>query len=132
MPRDGSMDRARSIGRFLSIVGHPFILLPLAVGYVVSRRLSMEQALHTMGVLLAWFLLFGTYVVIQVRRGVWTDVDVSSHEHRPHMYMLAVPLAVASVLVLWWRGYPTPVLIGMGSAAAMLAVASILNRWIKV
>jgi hypothetical protein len=126
------MDRTHSLARFISIAGHPFVLLPLAVGYVVSQRLSFEDALHTMGVLLGWFVLFGTYVVIQVKRGVWTDVDVSKQEHRPHMYLLAVPLGVASVLVMWWRGYPAPVLIGMGSAAAMMAAGAIINRWIKV
>ena len=126
------MDRTRSIARWVSIVGHPFVLLPLAVGYVVSRRLALEDALATMGILFGWFVLFGTYVVIQVRRGVWSDVDVSTREQRPHMFRLAVPMAVASAVVLWWRGYPMPVVIGTASAAGMLATASIINRWIKV
>jgi hypothetical protein len=108
------------------------VLLSLAIGYVVSVRLSPERALQTVGVVMAWFLLFGAYVVIQVKRGVWTDVDVSKQEQRPHMYLLAVGLGIASIAVLWWRGYPPPVLIGMGSAAGMLATGAILNRWIKV
>lgn len=127
-----SIDRIRAISRVISIVGHPFVLLPLAVGYVTSRTLTPLLALETMGVLFAWFVLFGTYVVVQVRRGVWTDVDVSKQEQRPHMYLLAVPLGVATVLVLWWGGYPMPVVIGVGSAVGMLGVASIINRWIKV
>src|SRR5262245_56293747 len=110
----------RAIARWISIIGHPFVLLPLAVGYVVSRSLSSEQAPESMAILLGWFVLFGAYVVIQVRRGVWSDVDVSTREQRPHMFGLAVPMALGSVVVVWWRGYPLPVVIGMASAAGML------------
>jgi hypothetical protein len=121
-----------SIARWISIAGHPFVLLPLAVGYVSWKRLSFEEGLTTMAMLLGWFLLFGVYVGIQVRRGVWSDVDVSAREQRPHMFLLAVPLAVATSLILWWRGQSMSVVMGTASAAAMLAVASIINRWIKV
>jgi hypothetical protein len=122
----------RSVARTISIIGHPFLLIPLAIGYAVSRELPEHQAVRIMGVLFAWMLLFGAYVVVQVRRGVWTDVDVSKREHRPRMYLVVVGLGLPGIIALWWGDYPSAVLIGMGSAVALLVASAIINRWIKV
>jgi hypothetical protein len=98
----------------------------------VSRSLERDQAIEIVAMVLGWFLLFGGYVLIQVRRGVWTDVDVSRREHRPHMYLVTLGIGAAAVTALWLSGYPAPVLRGMGSAVGLLAAAAIINRWIKV
>jgi membrane-associated phospholipid phosphatase len=121
----------RSVARFVSIAGHPFVLIPLCVGVAALRTLPNDKAAQVIGALLGSLAIFGGYVVVKVRQGVWTNVDVSVREQRPKMYLVAISATGASLAFLWLTGQPPPVLRGCAIALLLLILGAVVNRWIK-
>jgi membrane-associated phospholipid phosphatase len=110
-----------TLARWISIIGHPFIVVPLTVA-LVSKSLVMTVVL--IAVMLV--MIFG--ILRKVRRGDWTNFDVSLREHRPGMYARAIPVLAAAWLLLLLLGQPPAVLWGFGASIAIMAIATLLNR----
>jgi hypothetical protein len=117
------------LARIISILGHPLLVLPVAV------------ALHdgdprTLMTTLAGFALFAALVLswswLQVRRGRWTHIDASqSAERRSLNRTLLIAIAIGALLA--WRGLPTPELaLALALSAGIVAVAMLSARGCKL
>jgi hypothetical protein len=111
-----------SVARWVSIVGHPFIVVPLTVAWV-------SRSMATTGVLIGVVVIMMAVIIRKVRSGDWTDLDVSLREHRPGAYARAIPLLAAAWLVLWAIGGRSRGFWGFGVAIAILAIATVLTRF---
>ena len=78
------------VARFVSIAFHPFVLLTLAVIYAASPTLAAGQMKTVIGTLALSLLAIGVYVLVQVKRGVISNIDVSKREQRPQFYLVAI------------------------------------------
>jgi membrane-associated phospholipid phosphatase len=121
------------VARWLSILGHPLLVLPgvaLAVGAASggSRRQLGIAALAL--VLLAATIQLASWW--QVRQGRWQHVDASQrHERRGLNRFLLVLLAGAAVFFATVSPQPALAL-GLSCAAAMIAAGMVLARWLKL
>ncbi|MCX7032821.1 MAG: hypothetical protein NT046_02455 [Arenimonas sp.] len=121
------------VARWLSILGHPLLVLPgvaLAVGAASggSRRQLGIAALAL--VLLAATIQFASWW--QVRRGRWQHVDASHrHERRGLNRFLLVLLAASAVFFATLSPQPALAL-GLACAAAMIAAGMGLAPWLKL
>ncbi|HEX9983438.1 MAG TPA: hypothetical protein VGF69_09245 [Thermoanaerobaculia bacterium] len=114
------------IARFVSIAGHPLVLVPFSIALVTGRWTWALFIAATTMIPLAAFVLF------QMRRGSWTDFDVSRPEQRRGLYRAALPLLAIAGLVLFFTGAAPPLLQGVATAAGMLLIGVLLSRWLKV
>ncbi|PBJ83349.1 hypothetical protein CMZ84_02135 [Lysobacteraceae bacterium NML93-0399] len=115
--------------RVVSIALHPFVVFA-ALALLAAWRVDLASLPRTalgIGVAIAIVSLF----IWQRRRGGhWHTVDASRRQERPLLYALA--LLVAGGYWLWMGGRASATSHGVLAAVAMLCVAGIANRWIKL
>jgi membrane-associated phospholipid phosphatase len=106
--------------RLVSIAAHPFVLSPLTVA-LASRnwRWTAIVAASTMLPIVA-------VILWNIRRGVWSDFDVSRREQRSGLYWVAIPLLLAVAFL-----GPHPFRRSMLALAAVLLVGLALSRFLK-
>lgn len=118
---------------WISVVAHPFVLIPLLVGYVTARLLPPGRAALVVGLVVAGAVLPMLWIISRrVRSGAWTNYDVSVREQRVGMYPAALAIAGATSLVLLWTRAPRPVLLGTVGSLALIAAAAVVNLRLKV
>ena len=115
-----------TLARILSIAGHPFLLIPLTVA---ASTKGWKGTAVVAGITILPLLAI---VIRNVRRGRWSDHDVSRRDQRAGLYLVAAPLVLLAALVLYFLGASTSMLRAVGAAAAMLAVGLAANRWLKI
>lgn len=115
--------------RALSIALHPFVVFA-ALALIGAWRLDPASFVRTaigIGVAIA---VVAVFIVQRRRGGHWQTVDASRRQERPLLYALA--LLVAGGYWLWMGGRGSATSTGVLAAVAMLCVAGIANRWIKL
>lgn len=114
------------VARYLSIVGHPFAIIPASIGALaVLRGGDLRAALAVAAV----FAVVSVAIVVGIRAGRFNDFDVSERERRPRFYVLLTAATVA--LAFRFRDQPQARLACV-SAGAMLLCCTVINRWTKV
>ena len=123
----------REVARWISILGHPFVLIPGLVAAVTVRRLPPEQVAQIVGiVVLVSIVPMLLLMARRVRSGAWTNYDVSVREQRTGMYPAALAMTIATVAVLAWAQVPQPILRGVLAILLLIAIGALVNRWLKV
>ena len=122
MDRRPETAAAPRAARILSVAAHPFVLSPLTVALVTRNW--------------RWTVLIGVATILPVtavilwnlRRGVWSDFDVSRREQRSGLYWAAIPLFVAAAFLV-----PAPPWFfrSMMALVAILVVALAASRFLK-
>ena len=115
--------------RGVSIVLHPFVVLA-ALALLAAWRVDPASLTRTalgIGVAIA---IVSVFIWQRRRGGHWETVDASRRQERPLLYALA--LLVAGAYWLWMGGRASATSNGVLAAVAMLCVAGIANRWIKL
>lgn len=121
-----------AVARALSLIGHPMLMLPLAVlalsrtgdGNSGTLRLGLGFALFAAAVLgYSWW---------QVRRGRWRHVDASEkHERGSLNRFLLIALTIAALLAA--AGVPQRELaLGLAVSAGLVAIALLTAGWCKL
>ena len=129
------MDRLHTlqIARWVSRLGHPFIL-PLVALLVVTLRIT--PARQALGIVALTAVTITVPVLLftwrQVRRQRWSDYDVSVRQDRYRLYPLILLVCVISGLVFWLLDAPAFMLRGILAGAAMAFVAMLINLVLKI
>ncbi len=121
-----------ALARAVSILGHPLLMLPLAV---LALSLARNGGSRDLIVIAAGFGVFAAAVLAyswrQVRRGRWAHVDASARgERRSLNRFLLVALAVAAALA--WFAAMRELALGLGLSTALIGVAMLLSRHCKL
>jgi hypothetical protein len=122
--------KGRSAARLISIVGHPFVTVPSAIVVATWEADAVSKA-RILGAVLLGMLVLATYVVIRFRRGDFTDVDVSTREHRPGAFVVGILASGGSVLLLSASSSGPLAVRGAAVACALLIVTAVVNVRVK-
>ncbi|MDQ3280396.1 MAG: hypothetical protein M3Q69_03185 [Acidobacteriota bacterium] len=114
------------LARALSVAGHPFLLVPLTVA------LSTRSVFWTSVIAASTTLPMLAIIARKVRRGAWSDFDVSRREQRPALYYAAAPLLLACAGLLYWFGAAPRLMRSLAAGMIMFAVGLLANRFLKV
>lgn len=118
---------------WLSIVGHPFVVVPAMLLAVALDSLPLPRALEV--VLMTVALTTGPvawHIARQVGRRQYADFDVSVRAERGSFLPVALAVGVIGGGTLWLLDAPAFVLRGVLASVGMLVVAGALHRWAKV
>ena len=86
--------RLLGAARIVSIAAHPFVLSPLTAALASrSLRWTLVIAACTVVPILA-------VILWNLRRGVWSDFDVSRREQRSGLYWIALPLFAGAAFLV--------------------------------
>lgn len=124
------MTTAEKIGRAVSIAGHPFVLLPLAIVIATTGQSARARG-SVLGLVVAAMAVLAFYVVRRHRRGDFADVDVSTREQRPAVYRVAIVALAATAVVLHMSGSNAIAVRGAAVAAGLFAVGALVNSRVK-
>lgn len=120
---------APAIARWTSILLHPFAVFA-ALSLLAAWRLDPPSLPRTaIGIMVAVAIVWA-FVLQRRRSGRWGTVDASERKERPLLYALA--LLVAGGYWLWLGGRASSTGNGVIAVIAMLCVAGVANRWIKL
>jgi hypothetical protein len=108
--------------RAISVAAHPLVVVPLTIA-LTTRSWRWTTIVAATTILPIAILIFWN-----VRRGVWSDYDVSQREQRSGLYWAAIPLLVIGALVI---DAPPSFMRGMFAAAGMLLFGLLGNRFLK-
>ena len=119
---------APRLARFVSIALHPFAVFAMLT-LLAAWRLdpaSLPRVALGMAVVVAavWAFVWQRH-----RGGHWGTVDASSKHERPLLYVVVLALMLAYAA---WVGRASPLAGGIIAVMAMLCIAGIANRWIKL
>ena len=118
-----------TFARWTSILLHPFAVFA-ALALIAAWRMDPASLPRTaIGMAVAVAIVWA-FVLQRRRSGRWGTVDASDRRERPVLYALA--LAVSLGYWLWLGGRQSATSNGVLGAVAMLCVAGIANRWIKL
>jgi hypothetical protein len=115
-----------ALARALSILGHPFLVAPLTIA-ALTRGLfwaAVIAASTTVPLLVI--------IARKVRRGAWSDFDVSRHEQRSGLYYAGIPLMAASAMLLYFLDASPALLRGVAAATVMFLAGLFGNRFLKI
>jgi len=115
-----------SLARAISVVGHPFILIPLTVA-AASRSLLWGAVIAA-----STTVPLGAIILRNVRSGKWSDVDVSRHDQRSGLYRAGLPFILLAAVILYFLGASPGMLRGLAAAAVIFTVGLVGNRWLKI
>lgn len=113
------------LARYLSVVGHPFIVVPASLGAVSVLRGGDAGGAARVGAL---FLAVSLGIVWGIGTGRFNDFDVSERQRRPGFYVLITGATLA--LAAWLHDEPDA-LRACGVASVVLAACGLINRWTK-
>ncbi len=120
-----------SIARWVSIIGHPFLLIVLLVLLVCSAQGA--GAFRIAGIVAAAGLIpLGIFMWWRHASGRWQTVDASSPKDRPVAYIAAFAALVPLTLYFLFVEPSSDMVRGNVAFALMLGAAAALNRWIKL
>lgn len=121
------------VARWISVIGHPFLLMPVLTGIIAYHVLPPKQALLVELIALGIVIIpTGIYTMTRVRRGTWSDLDVSNQRERGQFYTLLLPLLGIITIISWMADVPRSIPLGSAAILVLVAAAQILNSRIKV
>jgi|GEM_PF-169916 len=134
---DGVMNtlsqRQVKLARWISVIGHPFLLMPLLTGIIAYHVLPPQQALRAELVALGVVIIpAGIYTIVRVRKGTWTDLDVSHQTERNQFYAILLPLLIALAAITWIARVPRSIPLGVLAIIALVGSAYFINNWTKI
>ena len=109
----------------VSFLLHPFVVTPATILVLAGRTSAVGFSL---AIVIPMFVL----TAIQVRRGTWTNFDVSVRTQRRGLYWPALVLTCAAAGALYATGRNPGLLRGFIVAAFMIVAAMIINRFLKI
>lgn len=106
--------RGAVAARALSIVGHPAVVMPLAVSLAAAKRDAPGPVLllaAAMAVAIA--AVVGAYSWWQVRSGRWSHVDASDPRERQDLNLFVAPLLPALAAAMGLSGQSHALVVGL-------------------
>jgi membrane protease YdiL (CAAX protease family) len=122
----------RRTAQVLSVLGHPFLFTPIIALIVGWRMLApLEAVLGVLTVVLACLVPVSLYIWLKVRRGKWSNLDVSERKDRPHLFAIGIALLLFACLALYLTHQPSAFIRGCAAAMVLVGAAWGANLWIK-
>src|SRR5262245_24060986 len=119
------------LARFLSLCGHPFLFPPVVALVVGSLILGPARSIEAVATVVFFCLLPASILIVrQVRKGEWSDLDVSQRKDRPHLFFLAFGFLALTVCILMLTGQSIAYAKGCIAAIALISLGWLLNRWL--
>jgi membrane-associated phospholipid phosphatase len=124
---------AHRAARAMSIVGHPGVLMPLAVALGASGSGAPAVRVQAaVGAAVAVALIVGAFSLWQVKRGRWTHVDASLPHERDQLNVFVAVLLLAAAVLLALGTVSVAGAWGAALCAAVVLGAHALRRRLKV
>lgn len=125
----------RAVNRLASLIstlGHPAMLMSLAVVFAPVRHVSPNQSAATWLVPLLIVAIGLAFAFWKVHRGQWQHVDASVPKERTQLNVFMLCVLVGASALCWFGLGQMALALGLAASSVILASALILARWLKL
>ena len=125
--------RFNGIARALSVIGHPALMMPVAViGSAAGNHAPPQLLLAAAAAAVLVALSVGVYSAVQVRVGRWSHVDASVAQERSQLNIFLVLVLFGLAGVSWWGGQDRLLVLGLATAGSLVVFGHLLRARLKV
>jgi hypothetical protein len=118
--------------KIISTVINPIVLISF-VPFVLVHKVSQDFNLAIYWTLISFIfiIIFSIFVLVGIRVGFFSNLDISNRNQRPLLYSFAIILSLIYLSVLFILKAPFILSIGIISLALGLAIGELINTRIK-
>lgn len=118
-----------SIARFISIVGHPALLMPVAAAMAATGNHRVQLLAVIIAIFFAFFVF--TYSQIKTKTGQWEHVDASLKNERKELNINASVFLFIGALVLFLFEVHSGIVFAIGLSGAIVLCSHFLSKIAK-
>lgn len=124
---------SKKIAELISLVLNPLvILIPVPFFLVFEKTGNLFFSLQWAGISIFFIFLFFLFILLGIRFGIFSDLDVSKREQRPIMFLTGMLLTISYLIFLFLFHAPGILLVGTFALILGLIVLGIVNMFTKV
>lgn len=121
-----------ALAQLISFISNPvFLTIPLPFFLVYNETSDAYLALKWMIFSMFFIVLVGFFVMYEVRRRVFTDLDVSKREQRPLLFVFMIFVAFLYLLSLFLLHGPTILYVAVCGIIGSIIILALINERIK-
>lgn len=117
---------------FVSTLGHPFLTLPVFIIFLLFSTEPVAKAgLLTLLIIGGIFIPVGLRTLLGVRKGKYTNLDVSDQAQRQQWFIVITLLLLIVTAIVWITDQNRTLRLGMICAFSLLLVSQLVNTRVK-
>ena len=121
-----------TIAKLISTLGHPFLTLPVFIVFLLFSIESVRQATYLSLLIIGGiFVPIGISTLLGVRKGTYTNLDVSDQGQRQKWFIATTVLLAIVTAVIWLTGQDRMLQVAVTCALMLLVIAQVVNTRIK-
>ncbi|MFB2119028.1 hypothetical protein [Parapedobacter sp. 2B3] len=121
-----------TIAKVISTVGHPFLTVPLFAVFLLFSIESTQRAIYLSLLIVGGiFLPIGVRTIWGVRKGTYTNLDVSDQAQRQKWFVATILLLLLVTIIVWATNQAWTLRLALACALGLLLLAQLVNRRIK-
>lgn len=121
-----------TIAKVISTVGHPFLTVPLFAIFLIFSIESTQRAVYLSLLIVGGiFLPIGLKTIRGVRKGTYTNLDVSDQAQRQKWFVTTTVLLLAVTVIVWVTNQEWTLRLALACALVLLIIAQVVNKQIK-
>ncbi len=120
------------IAKLISTLGHPFLTVPIFVVFLLFSIEPARQAIYLSLLIIGGiFVPIGINTIRGVRKGTYTNLDVSDQAQRQKWFVATTLLLLLVTLIIWFTDQDRTLRLAVTCALVLLVTAQVVNRHIK-
>ena len=120
------------LATFISTLGHPFVTLPAFAIFLLFNTESIQKASLLSALIIGGiFVPVGLRTLLGVRRGKYTNLDVSDRTQRQQWFIVTTLLLLIVTAIIWFTDQNYALRLSMVCACSLLIVSQLVNIRLK-
>ncbi|SEL49547.1 phosphatase PAP2 family protein [Parapedobacter koreensis] len=121
-----------TVAKLISTLGHPFLTVPVFAVFLLFSTESPSQATYLSLLIVGGiFVPIGLRTLWGVRRGTYTNLDVSDRVQRQKWFIATTLLLLAVTVIIWVTDQDRMLRLAVACSLVLLVLAQVVNRRIK-
>jgi hypothetical protein len=127
------MTKSRLIAEIISIIFSPLVVLATVPFFLVYETTgNFHLAISWTILSVAFILAFFVSILIGIKLGMVSNIDISRREERPRVFLFAIMLSIIYLLMLYFYRAPMIMFPGVLALVAGIVILGIANTFTKV
>lgn len=120
------------IARFISLLGHPFLTIPLYTILISFSAYESKKAFFIAATIIGiFFIPLSIWNFVRTRKGDYSNFDVSDQRQRTSMYLFALPLLAVVQLVFFLTSQAKSLQLCILFSLILLVISYLVNFKVK-
>ena len=129
---ESSTSLKAGIAKLISNFGNPFTLIFLFTVFSTFHFLPVNKAIKISIIILFIALIpTGLFIIYNVKKGTYTNYDVSNQKQRPSLYLFSLSVLIFIIAVLVFNQEPKFIIGGGIAAFILLLISFLVNMKVK-